>query len=445
MNGFSRTGLSTSVRGLLLLVFSLVMSPTQAAPQIQTWKTAKGLDVYFVSAPQLPMLDLRLVYDAGSARDGDKPGLARLSSALLGTGAGDWDADQIASRFESVGAQFSTGALKDMAWVSLRSLSDAQWLEPALQTYLQVVQAPRFPRRDFARLKKQTYIALRGQAEDPGSIASNAFYKAVYGDHPYGSPSLGTQASVKSISRADIKAFYKKYYVAGNAVLTIVGNLDHAQAQALAERISAGMNPGAHAPPLPPVAPVSEAQTIRIAFPSEQAHVLVGQTGLRRKDPDYFALYVGNHILGGSGFSSRLVKAVRVKRGLSYSVYSYFLPMAVDGPLIMGLQTRGDQATQAVQVLEQTVKAYVKDGPTQEELEGALRNITGGFALRTASNSDIVEYVAMIGFYHLPLDYLDRFTAQVNKVDAQQIRQAYARRVHPEKFITVIVGGGTTK
>jgi zinc protease len=200
---------------------------------------------------------------------------------------------------------------------------------------------------------------------------------------------------------------------------------------------------GTAPPPLPAVAELGAGKLQRISFPSSQTHVYLGQPGMARGDPDYFALYVGNHILGGSGLVSQLMNEVREKRGLSYSAYSYFAPMAERGPMIMGLQTQNAKADEAREVMLQTLRRFVEDGPTDDELEAALKNITGGFPLRIASNSNVVQYLAVIGFYDLPLDYLDRFSERVSAVTKEQIRDAYSRRVYPERLAVVLVGGET--
>lgn len=434
----------SSVPLRLAALFWLILAwlpAAQAAPRIQHWETVNGLRVYFVQAPELPMVDLRLVFDAGSARDGANSGLARLVNGLLDKGAGALDADAVAARFEGVGARYGAGVGRDMAWVSLRSLSDPELLEPALETFVTVVGDPRFPARDFERARRQTFVALRAAAQDPGAIAEKAFYAAVYGDHPYARPTLGAEESIKGLTREDLQAFYRRYYVARNAVLAVVGDVNRTRAERLAERIARALAPGEPAPALPPVPALTGPKTVRIAFPSEQAHVLMGQPGMRRGDPDYFPLYVGNHVLGGGGFTSRLMKAIRTERGLSYSVYSYFLPMAVEGPFQLGFQTKLDQAEEAVRIARETVRGFVAEGPRDEELEASKDNITGGFPLRTASNGAIVQYIAMIGFYGLPLDYLDSFTDKVRAVDAEAVRDAFRRRLDPGNMVTVIVGG----
>jgi zinc protease len=193
--------------------------------------------------------------------------------------------------------------------------------------------------------------------------------------------------------------------------------------------------------PLPTVEPLAEAKAIKIPFPSEQAHVFIGQPGIPRGHPDYFPLYVGNHVLGGSGFTSRLVKEVRVERGLSYSVYSYFQPELVAGPFIIGLQTRVDQAALAAQVARDTTKTFVQEGPTKQELALATSNITGGFPLRIDSNADILEYLAMLGYYRMPLNYLDTFNENVEAVDQAEILRAFQARLEVGKMVQVVVGG----
>jgi len=430
----------------LVLVFVLrdsgiIKRPIKSAGlHIQTWQTSNGAKVFYVPAPELPMVDIRVVFNAGSARDGDKPGLASLTNTLLDHGADDWDTNQIVTRFDSVGAQFSTSSHHDMAVVSLRSLTERAWLHTALETMAAILQKPKFVDTELERVRRQTLVALRNKQESPSDLAEIAFYKALYQGQPYATPPLGTPDSVSKLTRQDVVDFYKKYYVAANAIVVIVGAVDKSTAKKIARQLVKPLPKGEAAPALPEVPAVSKAETVSQQHPSTQTTIWVGQEGDARKDPDYFPLYVGNHILGGSGFSSRIVKEIREDRGLAYSAYSYFFPMAAKGPFIMGLQTKNDQAKQALALLMKTVNDFIANGPTQEELDDAKKNITGGFPLRLDSNRDITEYVAVIGFYHLPLDYLTTFNQNVEKVTREQIMDAFKRRLHTDKMITVMVG-----
>lgn len=433
--------LKQCVCAVLALWFTLWTPNAMAAPKIEHWLTPNGLRVYYVHAPQLPMLDLRLQFDAGSVRDGDKQGLALLTNSMLDTGAAGLSEDQLAEQFESVGAVYGAGAGLEMASLSLRTITLEQAQQTAIETWLKVLSQPDFPQSAFERIQKLTLVGLQGEKQDPESLANKAFYKAVYGYHPYGQPQNGTEESIAALKVDDLKAFYQQYYVAKNGLLVIVGALERPVAEKLAEQIAAVLPSGEAAPALPEVKPLTEAKTVKIPYPSAQSHILVGQVGNKRGDADYFTLYMGNQVLGGSGFTSRLMKEVRTDRGLSYSVYSYFSPLAQLGVFEIGLQTKLEQTDEALKVVRDVLGKFQQAGPTVEELAASKKDITGGFPLRTANNGQIAEYVGTIGFYHLPLDYLDTFTAKINALTREQIADAFKRRVQPDKMVTVIVGG----
>ncbi len=446
-------GWNLLLAGVLLLVTGcaalqpretpLITGTGQAETHIQHWLTSNGARVYFVHAPELPMLDVRVVFDAGSARDNGQPGVALLANGLMDQGAGDLDADAIARNLEGLGARMSNGSARDMAWLTLRSLSEPQLLQPALEVFTKVLSQPRYAAGDFERERQRLLVGLQQEDQQPGEVAEKAFYRALYGDHPYASPESGTQASVRKLQREDLQAFYRQYYVARNAVVALVGDIDRAAAERIAEQLTGGLASGEPAAPLPEVPSLTAPVTERITHSSTQSTVLMGEPGMTRTDPDYFILYVGNHVLGGGGLVSRISEEVREKRGLSYSAYSYFLPMGRKGPFQLGLQTRNDQTDDALQVLRDTLERYREEGPTEEELLAAKRNITGGYPLRIDSNSKIVEYLAMIGFYDLPLDYLDSFNSRVEAVTREQVRDAFQRRVHPDRMATIVVGGAS--
>jgi len=425
----------------LLLISLLPVTAAQAMPAIQHWVTENGARVYFVPAPELPMVDINITFAAGSARDAGHPGLASLTSTLLDKGAAGLSADEIAVRAESLGARLSSGSARDMAWLSLRSLSDSAHLQPGLDLLRDVTGSPDFRQADFERERDRMLVALRHSEQSPSTVAEYTFFESVYGTHPYGSRPEGTEASLKALSLKQVREFYRQYYVAANAVIGIVGDIDRSAAEALAERVTGKLQAGERAAPIPPVEPLSDSVEQRIFHPSTQTHVRMGAPGMRRGDPDYFPLYVGNHVLGGGGLVSRLNEAVREQRGLSYSVNSYFSPMEQDGPYLFSLQTRNDQVEEALAVMNETLLGYLESGPTQDELTAAVNNITGGFPLLIENNSKILSYIVMIGFYGLPLDYLETFNDKISAVTREQIMDAYRRRVHPANMVTIIAGG----
>jgi len=424
--------------GLLLLVLG---QTSWATVKIENWQTPQGSRVYFVRTPTLPMVDIRLTFDAGSARDDAKFGLAALTSSLLGSGSGDWSADEVATRFESVGATFSNGVSEDMAWLSLRSLTDKALFDKALATFQVVLNRPAFNDSDFQREKNLTLAGLKHREESPGALASIAFHKALYNDHPYAHPEDGFLQTVSGFTVDDVQAFYKKYYVSANAIVVIVGDLSREQAEQVAQSLLHDLPAGEKPAEIPPVTMPTQSSSQHIEFPSTQTHVLSGLPGTYRKDPDYFPLYVGNYILGGGSLVSKLFDEVREKRGLAYSASSQFAPLYRQGPFTIGLQTRNDQTTKAVEVMNATLHDFIDKGPTDAELTAAKQNITGGFAMRIDNNSKLSDYITMIGFYQMPLDYLETFQSKIEAVSAEEIKSAFQRRVRPELLQTVTVGG----
>ncbi len=415
-----------------------------ASPDIQHWQTKNGAEVYFVPSNDLPMVDVRVVFDAGSARDAETgknlSGTALMTNGLLSEGAAGDDAQVLAEKFEAVGAVFGNGSLKDMAWLSVRSLRDDRYLQPALINLKNIISLPDFSKGAFKREIERLKISVKAGKQSPDSIASQRFFAELYGDHPYAQPSEGTDESLRKIKLKHLKDFYKKYYVAKNAVIGIVGQLTTEEAKKIAMDLVSDLSAGEHAKKLPEVKALAESKTIHIDFPSRQSSVMMGQVGLARGDVDYYALYLGNHAFGGSGFGSRLMQKVREDRGLAYSVYSYFSPMHVQGPFMIGLKTRNDQLGEAMDIIHAELNKYVNEGPGQDELNDSLKNITGGFPLRIDSNKKIVEYLSVIGFYSLPLNHLDTFVGNINQQSKKKVDEALKRRIHPDKMLTVIVG-----
>ena len=425
------------IYGLILLFSSQSL---WATAKIEHWETPQGSRVYFVQTEGLPMADIQVIFDAGSARDGQQFGLAALTASLLDTGAGNWDADTIADRFESTGAVFGTSSSVDSTTLTLRTLTDKPLFEKALETMHTILTKPNFKQADFEREKNRALASLKQQEESPSDLASITFYKALYGAHPYAHPDSGEINTVEPLTVNDLKKFYQQYYVAANALVVIVGDFSKQQAKETSEKLLAGLPKGEQPAELSEVVLPTQASEQHLQFPSSQTHVLVGLPGISRQDPDYFNLYVGNHILGGSGLVSKLFKEVREKRGLAYSAGSAFIPRVKQGPFIVSLQTRNDQTSQALQVLKQTLNDFIEHGPSETEVIAAKKNITGGFAMRFDTNKKLANYVGMIGFYHLPLDYLDTFKEKIEGVSVGSITDAFKRHIKPNLLQTITVG-----
>ena len=429
-----------------------LMQAAHAVLPIQHWQQASGARVYLVESHNIPMVDVQIDLDAGSRRDpADKPGLASVAAGQLASGiraqaggqgayAKALDENQLGEAWADLGASFGASASGDRLSFSLRSLSDADLLAKAAQLAARQMAHPAYPQSVWLRDRDKMAAAIRESLTRPGTVAQNRFADAVYSGHPYGWRI--TPESLQRIGVADLQRWHAQALRPCRAVVSVVGDVGREQADALVTQLLA-LWPQGRCESLPAVAEVpalKASQDIRVPFDSAQAHVLMGQPGHKRKDPDFFALLLGNHILGGGGFTSRLTAQVREQRGLSYSVYSYFSPALHAGAFTVGLQTRPDQAAQAVEVACQVIKDFVEQGPTEDELQAAKDNLIGGFALRIDSNRKLLDNVANIAWNQLPLDYLDQWTENMAKVTTADVRRAFARVLQPERMVTVVVG-----
>mgnify|MGYP006292463305 FL=1 len=425
---------------LVALLTSLTARGDEVLP-LQTWQTNNGAEVLFYATDSLPMVDARVILDAGSARDPEgKAGTASLTASLLEEGTTQRDAKAIADGFARVGAQFSASANLESTTIRLRSLTEPDWLWPAVGLMAEVIARPALVAEDVARERDRQLRAIEARQQSASAVANDALRRAAFGDHPYGHPTNGSRESVERIGQSDVAAFHQRYFVARNATVVIVGDLDREQAERLADRLTADLPAGEKPADLPPVPPIEASQTVRIDFPSEQSTVLVAFDGIPRRHEDYLPLYVGNHMLGGSGFASRLMGELREKRGLAYSTYSYLMPLRAGGRFVMGIQTRSDQAEQALALMIDELNGFIDKGPSEKEVNDSRANLVGGFPMRLNSNRKITEQAGALAFLGLPLDYFDGYTERVRSVDAGAIEAAFDRHIQPERRIEVIVG-----
>ena len=415
-----------------------VAAPAEARVKIDHWIAESGARVYFVESHALPIVDVAVEFAAGSAYDsGDQAGLARLTLAMLKAGSTRYSETEASRRIADAGARLQETFDLDRAGFALRSLSSGAERKTATQTLADMVQSPLFPAEAFEREKSRAIANAREAETQPDRVAERRLYALMYPEHPYGFTE--TPDTLASIKREDVERHYRARYGSARAVVTIVGDLERDSAKALAEELTSRLSKGTESA-LAPVATLPAGATQRVAHPSTQSHVLLGVAALTRSDPDYFPLFVGNYSLGGGGFTSRLLKEVREKRGYAYSAYSYFRPYEREGPFLVGLETRRDQAREALELARSVVGEFVMHGPTDAELKAAKKSLVGGFPLRIDTNRKVIEQVAAIGFYGLPLDWLERFPARVQGVTLAQVRSAFARRLDPAKLSIVVVG-----
>jgi zinc protease len=444
-----------------LTVLASMANVAQAGIPIEHWTTPGGAQVYLVSNPAIPMVDVQIDFDAGTRRDPqDKPGQASIMAALASKGVAAvggqpaLDENALSDAWADLGAGFGASAGTDRLSFSLRSVTVGDTLPKALALAARQLAAPSFPADIWRRERRRMEADWKEANTKPGTLAAREFARRVYGEHPYGRES--TPEVWARIDVDELRTRYRQSVLPCRAKITIVGAVDRAGANDLVQRLFAlidsegsvlkGQDCAAQARALQAttvaeVTALTQADEAQVPFESAQAHVLLGQPGFKRNDPDFFALIVGNHILGGGGFTSRLTEQVREKRGLSYSVYSYFSPGLHAGAFTIGLQTKPSQAAQAVKISREVLAEFVKNGPTEKELKAAKDNLIGGFALRIDTNRKLLDNVSNIAWNGLPLNYLDTWTQQVGKLSVADIRAAFQRKLQPERMVTVVVGG----
>ncbi|KQP48633.1 pitrilysin family protein [Pseudorhodoferax sp. Leaf274] len=440
--------LTSSAR--LLLAASLLVAAgwAGAAIPLQRWTQPSGAEVYLVESPGIPMVDVQIDFDAGSRRDpAAQAGLANATAGQANKGIAAQgkdpalDENALGEAWADLGASFGASAGRDRMSFSLRSLTYPDLLPKAAALAARQLGTPAFDGAVWQRDRERIGAALRESYTRPGTVAGRTFQELVYSGHPYGRET--TEQTLAAISVDDLRSFYAQTVLPCRAKVSVVGAVTRKEADQLVRTLLSRL-PQARCAPLPAVAEVpalAKAEERRIPFASNQAQVLIGQPGIKRDDPDFFAVLVGNHILGAGGFVSRLTHEVREKRGLTYGVSSDFSPGRHAGAFTIGLQTRTDQADAAIAVARETLARFVAEGPTEQELKAAKDNLVGGFALRLDSNRKLLGNVSNIAWNGLPLDYLDNWTQRVEAVTVAQIRAAFARMLQPERMVTVVVGG----
>ena len=422
---------------------------TVTIPTIQQFKTKAGVPVRFVQTTALPIVDIDLRFNAGSARDGSISstgfGIANMTATMLTQGSKRLDENEFTRAVETLGINLNSSAYKDMFIVSLRSLSDDKHLLPAVDLMTQMLSEPAFDDSILARNKARLLVGLQQQKQDPNSLASIAFSEALYGEHPYAHPSAGTLESVPTIEKQQLIDFKNRYLVAANASVAITGNLTLEQAKKLAEDITSKLPKGQPATELPEPKPLSQAKHIHIPFPSTQTTVLMGQLGDKRAtDPQSqqkqtnFA--VGNEVLAGGDFNARLMTEIRQNLGYTYGISGSMNPMLARGPYQIGFSTRNDKARAAIDASLAVINDTLEKGITSTEMRLTTDNLKNSFPMGFASNAGINGLLGMMNFYQLPNSYLTDYVKRVDQVKLSEVNQTMRETLKPDDFLIVTVG-----
>lgn len=421
--------------GLLLFLFPLFAA---AAINPLVFRIQNGIPVYFVQRKNLPMLDIAVVFAAGSVRDGTQFGLANLTEDLVGRGSRDYNEKEISNTMASTGAIMNSWLTRDMSVWTLRSLVTPGKLKKALAVFHSVLTRPSFPDPVLTRLRNQVRIQLLRQQAEPMAVATNAFFKATLPGSGYAHTSLGTKKTIARVTRKDCQRFYRHYYVSGNAFIVLVGDLTAQRAKQIAGLLSAGLQRGEAAPVIQPIVAQQSAK-IFIPLKKSQTTLVIGQQGFPVYGYGYYARLLGNNVFGGSGLNSILADEVREKRGLAYFAYSKLTKLQGNGPLVMLSQTRLKNAAKAYQTMVSSYREFLKNGVTKKQLESAKNSLIGRYQLATVSNQSILVNLVSMVFYNYPLNYFKSFAKKIRAISQKDIVAAFAN-LRGKALVAVMVG-----
>jgi zinc protease len=428
------------MRTTLSLIAVLLLSPAASlalGPTVVQSRLANGAQLLVSEQRNLPLVVIGIMVDAGSRWDpAGRAGVANLTADLLTEGTRTRSAATIKEEIDALGGSLGVDADADYAVLQLRVLKSDMALGVALLS--DILLHPALAEAELARRKEAVLAQIRAERDDPTHVAQLAFQEALFAGGPYGHPVEGTEASVKTISRVDVRDFYARYYRPAGATIVVVGDVDAAEAQAVFGDALASWS-GAAVPPAGSTTPTAAASQVRIDKEVTQAGIVLGHRGVARSNPDYEVISVMNYILGGGGFSSRLMDNIRTKGGLAYSVTSFFSVSKEVGSFEIVMQTKNASVADAVSRARAEMQRLRDGGVTDAEVDEAKRYLTGTFALRLDSMSEIARFIGQVIAFDLGLDYADRYIARINGVstaDVQRVAQLY---LHPEELTEVIV------
>lgn len=418
-------------------------APTYKTPAIKTWVTDQGVRVFYTRAESIPMLQINVIFHAGSIIDKQHYGLSQLTNSLFGLGTQSISEKKISKTLSNVGAVFKTDADRDTSTLYLKTLTQASYLKPSLQIFEAIITQSIFPEEAFNIVKGQFFYGIMEALQTPETIAKNAYFHSLYGKHPYSNPVAGTLESIAALETKHVEKFYNTYYVASNCIITMVGDLHEEKARNISNELTKNMPQGKHVRTAKfKDSSFTEILEQHIPFKSEQAHILIGKVGLLPKSPDTLTLMLGNEVLGGSGFNSRLFKEIRSKQGLAYTIGSTLMPLKNRGPMTILLQTAQTQVKKTLDSVYKVISDFIVAGPTEEELVSIKNKLTHAFPLRFAGNTAVLQELTNLAIYEYPLDYFKTYLSHIQHITTEQVREIYKKHhITVDSMVKIIVGG----
>jgi zinc protease len=430
--------LRRALSGALVVAGALAAFPLSAgATTIERIVSPGGIMAWLVQEPSVPLIALDFGFKGGATQDPpDRAGVATMTAALLDEGAGDIDSKDFHERVESKAIELSFTATRDYVSGSLRTLTENQ--DEAFDLLRLAVTQPHFDAVDVERIREQTLSEVRRATTSPNELASQRWLATAFKGHPYAQPPHGTLESVPAITVDDLKNFVRKTFALDTLKIGVVGNIDAATAGKLIDRVFGSLPAKGVLSPVANASPQGLGQKIAIDLDVPQSVLMIGGAGILRKDPDFMASFVLNHILGGSAFSSRLYKEVREARGLAYSVYSAVMPLNHAALFVSGTATRTDRADQTLEVMRAEIRKLAETGPTEDELAKAKSFLTGSFALRFDTSTKIAQQLVQLQLDELGIDYIDKRNSLVDAVTMADVKRVAKRLLDANMLVTVV-------
>jgi zinc protease len=408
-----------------------------AATKIERVISPGGIEAWLVREPALPLVAINFAFLGGANQDpADKPGVGHMATSLLDNGAGDLDAKAFQEQVEDNAVQLSFSVGRDYVYGSIRMLRERQ--EQSVNLLQLALNQPRFDADEVERTRAQILASLRRETTEPNSIASKTWWKTAFANHPYGKPQHGSLESVPTITVADLKSYVQRVLTRGSVKIAAVGDIDASTLGQIIDRVFGALPASATLDPVPNLSPAAVGQKIVVQLDVPQSVVLMGGMGLTRKDPDFMAGFVVNHILGGGSFTSRLYNEVREKRGLAYGVQSFLSPLRHSALLMASTQASADRTAQALDLIETEIRRMVEQGPTADELAKAKAYLKGSYALAFDTSSKIANQLLHIQLDDLGIDYVDRRNGLIDAVTLDDAKRAAKRLAEGGMFVTVV-------
>jgi zinc protease len=435
MTRFFRPFAARAVIGASLLVAAAAPA---AATKIDRVVSPAGIEFWLVQEPTVPLIAMDFAFRGGTSQDPvDKPGLASMVAGLIDEGSGDLDSKAFHERTESKAIEISFQATRDLFSGSLRTLAENK--DEAFALMRSSLNAPRFDPADIERIRGETYAILRRQTTSPDELATQRWWATAFPGHPYGRPVRGTPDSVAAMTADDLRSYVKNVFARDTLKIGMVGNIDPATAGALVDKVFASLPARANLREVPFAQPQGIGGVMHVNLDVPQSVVLLGGAGIPRKDPDFMAAFLVNHILGGAAMSSRLYREVREKRGLAYSIYSTLVPLDSSALFMSATATRTEAAGQTLDLVSQEIRRLADEGPTAEELAKAKSFQKGSFPLRFDTSTKIASQLVVMQVEDLGIDYIDKRNDLVEAVTLADVKRA-AKRLLDGGMLVAVVG-----